>query len=72
METLPLEQRVAVLEEEMGRLKQDWATARQTTSGPWWERIAGTFAEDPLYAEALRLGREHREWLPPKNSPPEQ
>ncbi len=26
----------------------------------WWEEIAGTFADDPAYDEAMRLGREYR------------
>lgn len=30
---------------------------------PWWERIAGTFADSPAYEEAMRLGREYRESL---------
>ena len=28
---------------------------------PWWEKIAGTFAENPAYDEAMKLGREYRE-----------
>ena len=27
---------------------------------PWWKKIAGTFADDPMYDEAMRLGREYR------------
>lgn len=27
---------------------------------PWWEQIAGTFADNPAYNEAMRLGREYR------------
>jgi hypothetical protein len=68
MVTLPLEQRVVLLEEEMARLKRALAEVREATAGPWWERIAGTFADDPIYAEAMRLGREHRESLRPKSS----
>lgn len=31
-----------------------------TFSKPWWEQIAGTFADNPAYNEAMRLGREYR------------
>lgn len=31
------------------------------TEVPWWEQRAGTFADDPIYDEAMRLGREYRE-----------
>lgn len=27
---------------------------------PWWERVAGTFKDDPVYAEAMKLGAEIR------------
>jgi hypothetical protein len=25
----------------------------------WWERIAGTFEEDPIYQKAMRCGRRY-------------
>lgn len=31
---------------------------------PWWQRIRGTFKDDPAYDEAMRLGREWRESQP--------
>jgi hypothetical protein len=37
------------------------AIAASTT--PWWEKIVGTFADNPVYDEAMRLGREYRESL---------
>jgi hypothetical protein len=54
-----LENRVALLETEVARLKNKIETDAQ----PWWEKIAGTFAENPAYDEAMRLGREYRESL---------
>ena len=33
---------------------------------PWWDKIAGTFANDSIYEEAMRLGREYRESFRPK------
>jgi hypothetical protein len=49
---------VAALEAEVTKLKSQME-AMQTTQ-PWWEQIAGTFQHDPMYAEAMRLGRQYR------------
>jgi hypothetical protein len=40
----------------------------QSPQIPWWEKIAGSFADDPDFDEAERLGREWRksaqdDWL---------
>jgi hypothetical protein len=59
-----LEERVAALEAEVARLKQERASATNAQR-PWWEEIWGTFKDDPHYAEAMRLGREYRESLRP-------
>jgi hypothetical protein len=59
-----LEKRVAALEEELAALRKKLETA--DTAAPWWERIAGTFAHDPIYEEAMKLGRKYRESLRPK------
>ena len=32
----------------------------------WWLEEAGKYADDPEYEEAMRLGREYRESLRPK------
>ena len=34
-----------------------------SSSRPWWEQIAGTFADNSVYDEAMRLGREYRNSL---------
>jgi hypothetical protein len=62
---LPLEERVKELEEEVARIK---ATLKQQAVSvvPWTKQIAGTFADDPLYDEAMRLGRRYRESTRPK------
>ena len=70
MATISLEERVAVLEAEVARLKQERAQAAGP-SKPWWEEIRGTFKDDPHYVEAMRLGREYRESLRPKEGDPE-
>ena len=63
----PLEQRVADLEAEVTTLKRKLDNLDMTT--PWWEQIAGTFENDPIYEEAMQLGREYRQSLRPKASP---
>jgi hypothetical protein len=62
-----LEKRVAALEGELAALRRKIET--KGTSDPWWERIAGTFAHDPIYEEAMKLGRKYRESLRPKKEP---
>ncbi len=58
-----LEERVALLEAEVARLKNK--VESDSSSKPWWERITGTFADNPAYNEAMKLGREYRESLQP-------
>jgi hypothetical protein len=65
MASVDLEQRVAALEAEVARLKERLEGA-STPSRPGWEQIVGTFADDPAYEEAMRLGREYRESFRPK------
>ena len=60
---LSLEKRLAAVEQEIAQLKMQLAGSREK---PWWEKISGTFANDPAYKEAARLGREYRESLRPK------
>ena len=54
-----IENRVAVLEAEVALLKGK--IEKNGDNKPWYEKIAGTFADDPIYEEAMRLGREYRE-----------
>jgi hypothetical protein len=61
-----IEKRVAVLEKEVANLRKKLEGA--DASKPWWERIAGTFENDPVYEQAMRLGREYRESLKPGKS----
>jgi hypothetical protein len=60
-----IEQRVAALEAEVTLLKQKLEAVNKPAT-PWWQAIYGTFADDPLYEEAMRSGREYRESLRPK------
>jgi hypothetical protein len=63
MASLSLEERIAVLEAEVARLKRARVETVQA-SGPWWERRFGAFKDDPAYDEAMRLGAEYRKSLP--------
>jgi HD superfamily phosphodiesterase len=62
-----LEQRVANLEAEVATLKRKLDKLDRAT--PWWEQIAGTFENDPIYEKAMQLGREYRQSLRPKTVP---
>jgi hypothetical protein len=61
-----LEARVAALEAEVACLKQAHPNGAEPLTA-WWEKIWGTFKDDPEYEEAMRLGREYRESLRPKD-----
>lgn len=65
----PLEERVALLETEVMQLKQ---YLKQDDGLPlvWWQQIAGTFADDPAFDEAMRLGRQYREEQRPTSVEP--
>ncbi|MDZ8055104.1 MAG: hypothetical protein RMX68_005150 [Aulosira sp. ZfuVER01] len=58
----PLEERVAILEAEVASLKSKLEVVALAPK-PWWKRIAGTFADNSAYDEAMQLGREYRESL---------
>ncbi len=62
-----LEKRIAALEQELAVLRRK--VERNDAATPWWDRIAGTFAHDPIYEEAMKLGRKYRESLRPKKRP---
>jgi hypothetical protein len=65
MAVAQIEQRVAALEAEVTLLKEKIEAVTKPVT-PWWQEIYGTFADDPLYEEAMRSGREYRESLRPK------
>lgn len=67
MASSSLEQRVAALEVEVARLKNK--LEERDTTVLWWEQIAGTFQNDPIYDHAMRLGQEYRQSLQPKPPP---
>ena len=60
-----IEQRMKALEEEVAQIKAR-LERRGKTSVDWLDKIWGSFANDPIYDEAMRLGREYRESFRPK------
>jgi hypothetical protein len=65
MASARLEERVAALEAEVAKLKRK--LEERDLIAPWWEQIAGTFQNDPLYERAMRLGQQYRQSLRPKS-----
>lgn len=61
MTSTRLEQRVAALETEVAQLKRK--LEEQETIRLWWEQIAGTFQNDPIYERAMRFGQQYRQSL---------
>lgn len=66
MSAQELEIRLIALEAEVARLKNK-VEGKEENPIPWWEKISGTFADDPIYDEAMRLGKKYRESLRPKD-----
>lgn len=60
-----IELRVAALEAEVARLKQQLESPAQS-KGHWVDKVYGAFADDPDFLEAMRLGRKYRESLRPR------
>jgi hypothetical protein len=66
MEVPGIESRVAALEAEVSRLKEQLEKA-VPAQRDWLDEIYGAFEGDPIFEEAMRLGREYRESLRPKS-----
>jgi hypothetical protein len=62
MSNTEIEARLIALETEVAQLKAQQQISPET---PWWEDILGSFANDPVYDEAMQLGRQYRESLRP-------
>jgi hypothetical protein len=59
-----LEERIAVLEDEMREVQAKLKMAHETQQ-PWWERLAGMFKDDPLFDDIIAAGQAYRRSLPP-------
>ena len=53
-----LEKRVDALERELKSLKS--AVGKTISKRAWWQRLAGTFKDDPLFDEMVEAGRKYR------------
>jgi hypothetical protein len=62
-----LEERVTAIEAELAELKKRLTSEKSQGDLPWWEKIFGTFADSEEYEAAMRLGKEYRESLRPKD-----
>jgi hypothetical protein len=60
-----IELRVTRLEAEMTQLKKQLGHSTPPP-GDWLDEIFGAFDNDPVYEEAMRLGREYRQSLRPE------
>lgn len=58
--------RIAELEEQVALLSQQVNSQPQSNETAWWKKIVGIYKDDPEFEEAMRLGREYRESLRPK------
>ncbi|HSI36861.1 MAG: hypothetical protein ACAI43_05610 [Phycisphaerae bacterium] len=65
MSTAQLERRLKALEDEMALLKRAVASGSGGSTKGGWRAVVGAFANDPLYAKAMALGRKYRESLRP-------
>jgi hypothetical protein len=65
MRNAEIEQRLRKLEAELAELRAK-VNRSDTDNRQWWEEIAETFADDPAFDEAMKLGRKYRESLKPK------
>ena len=61
-----LEVRMKTVENEVAKIQTQIALKKDEVTIPWYEAIAGTFANSEGYEDAMRLGREYRESLRPK------
>lgn len=64
MTVAELEKRVAALEKAVAELQGN-AEPTPENQRHWWRDDAGRFANDPVFDEIVRLGREYRESLHP-------
>jgi hypothetical protein len=55
------EVRLARLEADVREMKALLQAQQPDSTKPWWESVVGTFANDPVFEEIDRLGREIRE-----------
>jgi hypothetical protein len=67
MPTGTLEERLTAVEKELAELKQRLEADKPQVIAHPWDKIFGSFADSEGFEEAVRLGREYRESLRPKD-----
>jgi hypothetical protein len=55
-----LEHRVAMLEYHVESIQAWLAHAGGSLTVPWWDRLVGSFANDPLFDEMVAAGQVYR------------
>ncbi|HVT83111.1 MAG TPA: hypothetical protein VHM90_20910 [Phycisphaerae bacterium] len=60
MTTAQIEKRLTALEAEVASLKSS-----RKAQNPWWDKIAGAFADNPRFERAMRQAREDE--APPRS-----
>lgn len=60
-----MEKRLEALELQVARLTR--RRQRERSDKPWWRELRGAWAGDPIFEEAMKMGREYRESLRPKS-----
>jgi hypothetical protein len=65
--TEALESRLTAVEKDLALLKQTFTGPKRNPQGPWWEKMFGSFADSEGFEEAVRLGKEYRESLRPRD-----
>jgi hypothetical protein len=64
-----LQKRVENLEKQLREVQTELAVIRRTAKTPWWERLAGTFKNDPRFDEVAAAGRAYRRSLATRKRP---
>ncbi len=57
MATMTLEERVAILEQELLGLKRQFT---KPAAVPWWEQISDVFADTPAFDEMVAFSCQYR------------
>lgn len=60
MASIELEARVAILENELTKIKSLLEISKDRNQ-PWWEKVAGTFSESEIFPQVVNLGQEYRQ-----------
>lgn len=55
------------IEKRLATLEMNVADLRASSLKPWWESIAGSFAGDPAFAQAMKLGADYRKSTHPRS-----